>query len=143
MAPASSPNTATPSSALHRSTASTQNMKSQRSILGFFQKSSPSTPSGARNAEPASSPAQRASEQRGASSAVKNSNHKRTRESSLDLPPVPSSDVTGIDQMDGISSPVFFSYGSRVLSLGVANGCVCRLIVRRRRVRRLRRRLDG
>lgn len=93
-------------------------MKSQRSILGFFQKSSPSTPSGSRNAEPASSPAQRASEQRGAS-AVKN--QKRPRESSIDLPPVPSSDFTGIEQVDGLSSQVFLSV---IGNAAVANGLV-------------------
>lgn len=121
MAPASSPTTATPPSALNRSTASTQNMKSQRSILGFFQKSSSSTPSVTRNAEPASSPAQRASELRGAS-AVKT--QKRTRESSLDLPPVPSSDFPGIDQVDGPSSQVFGSvcivglFGANAVGVG-------------------------
>ncbi|RMJ27564.1 hypothetical protein PHISP_01552 [Aspergillus sp. HF37] len=98
-AASSSPTTATPPSSaaaagLKRSSASTQNMKSQRSILGFFQKSSPSTPSAARNPEePASSPAQRASETRGAG--VKRENAKKPRESSLDLPPVPSSDFVG------------------------------------------------
>lgn len=59
-------------------------MKNQTSILGFFQKSSPSTPSGARNAEPASSPAQRASEQRASS--------KKARAVSQNLTPAPSSD---------------------------------------------------
>ena len=94
-------------------------MKSQRSILGFFQKSSPSTPSGARNAEPASSPAQRASEQRDAST-VKT--QKRQRESSIDLPPVPSSDFTGIDHVDGLSSQVnllVIGYGVVANGLGI------------------------
>ena len=57
--------TDTPPSALKRSTPSTQNMKNQKSILGFFQKSSPTTPAASNNAAGlASSPAQRASEQR-------------------------------------------------------------------------------
>jgi DNA mismatch repair protein MSH6 len=83
---ASSPPTATPGPGpLKRSTSSTQNMKSQRSILGFFQKSSPSTPSGTtRNAEPASSPAQRASEHRASSKSTRNAQN---------LTPVPSSDA--------------------------------------------------
>lgn len=89
---ASSPTTATPpSGALKRTTSSAQNMRSQKSILGFFQKSSPSTPSTARNAEPASSPAQRASEQR-TSSASKGAAKKSVPEFS-DLTPVPSSDL--------------------------------------------------
>lgn len=56
----------TPSSRiLKKSTSTSQNVKNQKSILGFFQvKSSPSTPSDARGntcAEPISSPAHRAS----------------------------------------------------------------------------------
>lgn len=83
-------------------------MKNQRSILGFFQKPSPSTPSGTRNAEePVSSPAQRASEQRGAT-AVKS--EKKSCESSQDLqdlPSMPSSDFVGLEHVDGASSQVF------------------------------------
>ncbi|KAE8355631.1 muts domain V-domain-containing protein [Aspergillus coremiiformis] len=77
---------------LKRTTSSTQNMKNQKSILGFFQKSSPSTPSTARNAEPASSPAQRVSEQRGAKGSVKSEKKKNIPQFS-DLSPVPSSDL--------------------------------------------------
>ncbi|KAI9042656.1 mismatch repair ATPase MSH6 [Aspergillus affinis] len=87
-APAASSTTATPPSALKRATPSSQNMRSQKSILGFFQKSSPSTPATARNAEPASSPAQRASEQR-ATSATK----KKSVPAFSDLASVPSSDL--------------------------------------------------
>ncbi|GFF24866.1 DNA mismatch repair protein msh6 [Aspergillus lentulus] len=93
---ASSPTTATPpSGALKRSTSSTQNMKNQRSILGFFQKSSPSTPSGARNVEPASSPAERASEKRetNASKATSKSEKKSVPRYTQNLTPVPSSDL--------------------------------------------------
>ncbi|KAI9930999.1 hypothetical protein ASPWEDRAFT_34472 [Aspergillus wentii DTO 134E9] len=92
---ASSPTTATPpSGALKRATSSAQNMRNQKSILGFFQKSSPSTPSTARNAEPASSPAQRVSESRGASAAAKGSSKKKSvPKFTQDLTPVPSSDL--------------------------------------------------
>ena len=97
---ASSPTTATPpSGALKRTTSSSQNMKSQKSILGFFQKSSPSTPStAARHAEPASSPAERVSEQRGANAARDTSKTPKTKRApkfSQDLTPVPSSDLVG------------------------------------------------
>lgn len=90
---ASSP-TGPPSSALKRTTPSTQNMKSQKSILGFFQKSSPATPSSAKAKphEPASSPAQRASEQRSAS-ATKPKEKRSFSSFAQDLTPVPSSDL--------------------------------------------------
>lgn len=87
---ASSPPAAT-TPALKRSTSSTQNMKNQRSILGFFQKSSPATPTTARKdaatAEPASSPAQRAADTR---SSVKAKNRKAA---APNLTPAPSSDA--------------------------------------------------
>ncbi|OKL63802.1 DNA mismatch repair protein msh6 [Talaromyces atroroseus] len=92
---ASSPAAAT-TPGLKRSTSSTQNMKNQRSILGFFQKSSPSTPSTAQRkpaaAEPASSPAQRAAD---AKSAVKSSNNKKALQR---LTPAPSSDAIEPDE---------------------------------------------
>ncbi|CBF85409.1 hypothetical protein AN1708.2 [Aspergillus nidulans FGSC A4] len=82
---ASSPPAATP---LKRSNSSTQNMKNQKSILGFFQKSSPSTPS-TRNGEHASSPGQKAAEsvKRDEKSA------KIASKFTQDLPPVPSSEL--------------------------------------------------
>ncbi|GES62455.1 DNA mismatch repair protein msh6 [Aspergillus terreus] len=99
--PASSPPTATPpSGALKRSTSSTQNMKNQKSILGFFQKSSPSTPSTARNAGPASSPAQRASEQRSANGSANGDKKKSVPKFSQDLAPVPSSDLVVPEEED-------------------------------------------
>lgn len=67
-------------------------MKNQKSILGFFQKSSPATPSNQRNREPASSPAQRASEQRSASG-VKSAQKRSFSSFAQDLSPVPSSDL--------------------------------------------------
>lgn len=67
-------------------------MKSQKSILGFFQKSSPATPSTAKPREPASSPAQRASEQRSAS-ATKPKEKRSFSSFAQDLTPVPSSDL--------------------------------------------------
>lgn len=88
---ASSP-TGTPPSVLKRTTSSAQNMKSQKSILGFFQKSSPATPSGTKPREPASSPAQRASEQRNAS-ATKPKEKRSFSSFAQDLTPVPSSDL--------------------------------------------------
>ncbi|KXG53727.1 DNA mismatch repair protein Msh6 [Penicillium griseofulvum] len=91
---ASSPSAAS-SPALKRATPSTQNMRSQKSILGFFQKSSPATPSNNRTREPASSPAQRASEKR-AESAVKPTPKEQKRSFSSfaqDLSPAPSSDL--------------------------------------------------
>ncbi|PWY86004.1 DNA mismatch repair protein Msh6 [Aspergillus heteromorphus CBS 117.55] len=100
---ASSPTTATPpSAALKRSTSSAQNMKNQKSILGFFQKSSPSTPSSARKAEPVSSPAERASELRGGSvkGAVKPERKKSVPRFKQDLPPVPSSDLVVPEEED-------------------------------------------
>ncbi|KAB8265872.1 muts domain V-domain-containing protein [Aspergillus pseudonomiae] len=89
----SSPAATPPSGVLKRTTSSTQNMKNQKSILGFFQKSSPSTPSTARNAEPASSPAQRVSEQRGAARGSVKSDKKKSLPQLADLSPVPSSDL--------------------------------------------------
>ncbi|KAJ6104493.1 hypothetical protein N7523_010813 [Penicillium sp. IBT 18751x] len=89
-APTESPS-ATPPSALKRTTSSAQNMKSQKSILGFFQKSSPATPSGNKVREPASSPAQKASE-RGAST-VKPTPKRSFSSFAQDLSPVPSSDL--------------------------------------------------
>ncbi|KAL4796807.1 muts domain V-domain-containing protein [Aspergillus venezuelensis] len=83
----SSPPAATP---LKRSTSSTQNMKSQKSILGFFQKSSPSTPS-TRNVEPASSPAQRACESRPTKRDPTSA--KIASKFTQDLTSVPSSDL--------------------------------------------------
>ena len=82
---------ATPPSALKKTTSSAQNMKSQKSILGFFQKSSPATPSSNKAREPASSPAQKASE-RGANS-VKPTPKRSFSSFAQDLSPVPSSDL--------------------------------------------------
>ena len=92
---ASSPTATPPSAALKRTSSSTQNMKSQKSILGFFQKSSPATPSTSQPREPASSPAQRASEQRGPASAKQTPRDQKRSFSSFaqDLSPVPSSDL--------------------------------------------------
>ncbi|KAJ5362570.1 hypothetical protein N7541_003414 [Penicillium brevicompactum] len=92
-ASASSPPASSP--ALKRATPSTQNMRSQKSILGFFQKSSPATPSSNRTREPASSPAQRASENRGGSAAKPTPKDQKRSFSSFaqDLSPVPSSDL--------------------------------------------------
>jgi DNA mismatch repair protein MSH6 len=67
-------------------------MKNQKSILGFFQKSSPATPSNDKPREPASSPAQRASEKRVAS-AVKPTPKRNFSSFAQDLTPVPSSDL--------------------------------------------------
>ncbi|KAL5342809.1 muts domain V-domain-containing protein [Aspergillus crustosus] len=92
--PASSPSAATP---LKRSTSSSQNMKNQKSILGFFQKSSPSTPS-TRNAEPASSPAQRASETRPVKREEKPA--RVLSKFTQNLTPVPSSDFGLPDDED-------------------------------------------
>ncbi|CAG8228648.1 unnamed protein product [Penicillium olsonii] len=89
---ASSPPASSP--ALKRATPNTQNMRSQKSILGFFQKSSPATPSSNRVREPASSPAQKAAERGG--SAVKGTPKDQKRSFSSfaqDLSPVPSSDL--------------------------------------------------
>lgn len=94
---ASSPTATTPIGPLKRTTTSTQNMKNQKSILGFFQKSSPAAPShndGSR--EPASSPAQRASELRGPPPSVKATPRDQKRSFSSfaqELTPVPSSDL--------------------------------------------------
>lgn len=89
---ASSPTATPPQAALKRTTSSTQNMKNQKSILGFFQKSSPATPSNDKPREPASSPAQRAGEQRGVS-AVKPTPKRNFSSFAQDLTPVPSSDL--------------------------------------------------
>lgn len=89
---ASSPTATPPQAALKRTTSSTQNMKNQKSILGFFQKSSPATPSNDKPREPASSPAQRAGEKRGAS-AVKPTPKRNFSSFAQDLTPVPSSDL--------------------------------------------------
>ncbi|KAJ6084197.1 DNA mismatch repair protein msh6 [Penicillium sp. IBT 16267x] len=101
-ADASSPNGTPPSTALKRTTSSTQNMKGQKSILGFFQKSSPATPSSAKPREPASSPAQRASENRGASATKQTPGTQKRSFSSFaaDLSPVPSSDLPVPDEDD-------------------------------------------
>ncbi|KAF7597240.1 DNA mismatch repair protein msh6 [Aspergillus hancockii] len=100
--PTSSSPTATPATgALKRSTSSTQNMRNQKSILGFFQKSSPSTPSIARNAEPASSPAQRASEKRGVATGTVKAEKKKSIPQFSDLSPVPSSDLVVPEEEDG------------------------------------------
>lgn len=72
-------------------------MKNQKSILGFFQKSSPSTPS-TRNAEPASSPAQRASASRPAKREEKSG--KIASKFTQDLTPVPSSELGLPDEED-------------------------------------------
>ncbi|PYH78425.1 DNA mismatch repair protein Msh6 [Aspergillus uvarum CBS 121591] len=121
---ASSPPTATPPSsrALKRTTSSTQNMKSQKSILGFFQKSSPSTPSTARRVgvEPASSPAERVSIQRAGANTT-STTKQRVPHFKQDLTPVPSSDLVipdeeedegavqmqagGVDEQQTLASP--------------------------------------
>lgn len=105
-ADASSPTGTPPSTALKRTTSSTQNMKSQKSILGFFQKSSPATPSSAKPREPASSPAQRASEKRGASATKQTPGTQKRSFSSFaaDLSPVPSSDLPVPDEEEEDSS---------------------------------------
>ncbi|CEL10743.1 Putative Mismatch repair ATPase MSH6 [Aspergillus calidoustus] len=94
--PASSPPAATP---LRKSTSSTQNMKNQKSILGFFQKSSPSTPS-TRIAEPISSPAQGASESLPSTVKHEARSAKAASKFTQDLTPVPSSDLGLIDEED-------------------------------------------
>ena len=94
---------ATPPSALKRTTSSTQNMRNQKSILGFFQKSSPATPKTGQKQEPASSPAQRASEQHGGTSAKKTPSQQKRSFSSFaqDLTPVPSSDLPIPEEEEG------------------------------------------
>lgn len=85
-------------------------MKAQKSILGFFQKSSPATPSTDRPREPASSPAQRASEQRGTGSAVKRTPKDQKRSFSSfakDLTPVPSSDLPIPEEDEGNGTVCF------------------------------------
>ncbi|KAJ6140552.1 DNA mismatch repair protein msh6 [Penicillium chermesinum] len=72
-------------------------MKNQKSILGFFQKSSPGTPKTGKNQEPASSPAQRASENRGGSP-VKQTQKRSFSSFAQDLTPVPSSDLPVPDE---------------------------------------------
>lgn len=106
-----------PPSALKRSTSSTQNMKNQKSILGFFQKSSPTTPSTAKsNGAPASSPAERASEQRATSSTSgKTSKNKKDAKKdpvsspSGDLTPLPSSDPVEREDNDAVETKVMRS----------------------------------
>ncbi|KAJ5142852.1 uncharacterized protein N7515_001639 [Penicillium bovifimosum] len=88
---ASSPPASSP--ALKRATPSTQNMRSQKSILGFFQKSSPATPSNKRTQEPASSPAQRAAEQRSTAKPTPKEQKRSFSSFAQDLSPVPSSDL--------------------------------------------------
>jgi DNA mismatch repair protein MSH6 len=100
---ASSPTAGTPpTAALKRTTSSTQNMKSQKSILGFFQKSSPATPSNNRTREPASSPAQRAAENRGGNALKPTPKGGKRSFSSFaqDLTPIPSSDLPVPDEED-------------------------------------------
>jgi DNA mismatch repair protein MSH6 len=77
-------------------------MKSQKSILGFFQKSSPATPSNNRTREPASSPAQRAAENRGGSAPKPTPREQKRSFSSFaqDLTPIPSSDLPLPDEED-------------------------------------------
>lgn len=93
--------------ALKKSSSSTQNSKTQKSILGFFQvKSSP--PQGNASQEPASSPAQRASETQSRASGrtgsiAKGSNTAKSRNgqsshSPQTLTPVPSNDVLENDE---------------------------------------------
>ena len=93
--------TATPPSAgLKRSTSSTQNMKNQQSILGFFQKSSPATPSSKKEARhPASSPTRRAPEQLCANS-VKQTPKRSFSSFAQDLSPILSSDLPTPDGED-------------------------------------------
>lgn len=81
-------------------------MKSQKSILGFFQKSSPATPSTSKLREPASSPAQRASEQRAPGSSKQTPRDQKRSFSSFaqDLSPVPSSDLPIPEEEDGNDS---------------------------------------
>lgn len=111
---ASSPAAATP--ALKRSTSSTQNMKNQRSILGFFQKSSPATPSTAtRNAEPASSPTQRVAA--GKSSTVK------SKSAVQNLTPVPSSDAIEPDEEDDVPQKVSSSQLKDILLFRIVSVC--------------------
>ena len=79
-------------------------MKNQKSILGFFQKSSPSAPSAAANVEPSSSPTQRASEQRGASKTNDAPKDKKEKKDGArftqDLTPAPSSDLGASEDGD-------------------------------------------
>ncbi|OJD19919.1 hypothetical protein AJ78_00113 [Emergomyces pasteurianus Ep9510] len=109
----------TPSSRiLKKSTPSTQNMKSQKSILGFFQKSSPSTSAASpvrrkdAGQEPVSSPAQRAaSDQKFRKNPVSRlgtdpsrslniGENKSVASSGQSITPVPSSDAAGYDEED-------------------------------------------
>jgi DNA mismatch repair protein MSH6 len=79
-------------------------MKNQKSILGFFQKSSPSTPSGKQNTEPASSPAQRASERRAEGRTNGSSKtSKSTVRTSQDLTPMLSSDLIDVDEDESLN----------------------------------------
>ncbi|PGH10333.1 DNA mismatch repair protein MSH6 [Blastomyces parvus] len=104
---------------LNKSTPSTQNMKSQKSILGFFQKSSPSTSATSpahrndANQEPVSSPAQRAAsdrkfrknpESRFGTNTPRSldigGNKNVTTGGQSIITPVPSSDAPGYDEED-------------------------------------------
>ncbi|KAJ5572051.1 DNA mismatch repair protein Msh6 [Penicillium sp. DV-2018c] len=96
---ASSPPASSP--ALKRTTPSTQNMRNQKSILGFFQKSSPATPSGNRTQEPASSPAQRAAEQRSTAKPTPKEQKRSFSSFAQDLSPVPSSDIPEDEEENG------------------------------------------
>lgn len=131
---ASSPTTATPpTGALKRSTSSTQNMKNQKSILGFFQKSSPSTPSTARNAEPASSPAERVSEQRRGSAKGAAERKKSVPKFKQELEPVPSSDLVIPEEDEQGDNAQVRSAESSVLS-GLTTNTRC---IRRARMAKL------
>lgn len=103
---------------LKKSTSSTQNMKSQKSILGFFQKSSPSTsaaspaPRNDASQELVSSPAQRAASDRksrknpgsrfvtDASRSLNIGGNKNVASGGQSITPVPSSDAVGYDEGD-------------------------------------------
>ncbi|KAG5287761.1 DNA mismatch repair protein msh6 [Histoplasma capsulatum G186AR] len=99
---------------LKKSTPSTQNMKSQKSILGFFQKSSPSasaaSPARRNDAsqEPVSSPAQRAASNQKSHKkpepklprSLNTGRNKTVTSSGQSITPVPSSDATGYCEED-------------------------------------------
>jgi hypothetical protein len=100
----SSPPSATPDAGvLKRSTSSTQNMRNQKSILGFFQKSSPSTPSALRSVEPVSSPAQQASEKRVCNANKTSKYGDVSVRVTQELPPVPSSDIIYTEDEEAIN----------------------------------------
>lgn len=99
---------------LKKSTPSTQNMKSQKSILGFFQKSSPSASAASpacRNdasQEPVSSPAQRAASNQKSHKkpepklprSLNTRRNKTVTSSGQSITRVPSSDATGYCEQD-------------------------------------------